>query len=160
MKAMLLCLAAVLAMPLSAAEKIYTDSRGKSVRFPLGDLSFADEVVSFEEGKPAAQPAGARDPEQILGAPNYDEKRDRGYVTLGCGGRITVRFTDNALIDVPGPDLYVFEIGPDVEPMHVEISRDGASWVDVGRLGGGTAALDIAKFVKPGEASTSSASRI
>ena len=152
MKAMLLCLAAVLTMPLPAAEKFYTDSRGKSVRFPLGDLSFADEVVSFEEGKPAAQYADARDPKQILGPPNYDEKRDRNYVTLGCGGRITVRFTDNALVDVPGPDLYVFEIGPDVEPMHVEISLDAKSWVDVGRLGGGTAALDIAKFVKPGEA--------
>src|SRR5436305_15178315 len=80
MKAMLLCLAAVLAMPLAAAEKVYTDSRGKSVRFPLGDLSFADEVVSFEEGKPAAQFATARDPEQILGPPNFDEKRDRNYV--------------------------------------------------------------------------------
>ncbi len=25
---------------------------------------------------------------------------------------LTLRFTNNALVDVPGPDLYVFEIGP------------------------------------------------
>jgi OOP family OmpA-OmpF porin len=151
MKIRLLAMLALLAVPVVAQEKIYKDSRGKAVRFPLGDRSFADEVVSLEEGKPAAQLADARDPKHVLGPPDYDESRDTNYVTLGCGGRITVKFTDNVLVDVPGPDLYIFEIGPDVEPMHVEISRDGKAWVDAGKVGGGTAEVDIAKFVKSGD---------
>lgn len=36
--------------------KDYPDSRGKSVHFPEGDLSFADEIVSFEKGSPSAAP--------------------------------------------------------------------------------------------------------
>lgn len=59
-----------------------------------------------------------------------------------------MKFTDNVLVDVPGPDLYIFEIGPDTEPMHLAISADGKSWVDIGNVGGGTAEVDIAKFVK------------
>ena len=33
--------------------KTYKDSRGKAIVFPLGDASFADEVVSFQLGTPA-----------------------------------------------------------------------------------------------------------
>ena len=33
----------------------------------------------------------------------------KGDVTLGKGGSITLKFTDNYLIDVEGLDLYVFE---------------------------------------------------
>ncbi|MGM0631626.1 MAG: hypothetical protein ACQETO_00470, partial [Pseudomonadota bacterium] len=33
----------------------------------------------------------------------------------GHGGELVVHFTDNRLIDVAGSDLYVFEVGPDVE---------------------------------------------
>ena len=35
------------------ASRTYTDSRGRAVVFPLGDASFADEVVSFAAGTPA-----------------------------------------------------------------------------------------------------------
>lgn len=41
--------------------------------FPHGDLSFADEVVSFEPGKPAAANERNRDPEHALGVLDYDE---------------------------------------------------------------------------------------
>lgn len=56
-------------------------------------------------------------------------------------------FKDNALIDVPGPDLYVFEIGPDVEPTGLAVSNDGENWTRVGRISGGKAEIDLAPYV-------------
>jgi outer membrane protein OmpA-like peptidoglycan-associated protein len=50
---------------------------------------------------------------------------------------------------VPGPDLYVFEVGPAIEPTDLAISTDGATWTPVGRISGGTATVDIAKVAKP-----------
>src|SRR6266542_3867828 len=146
------CLLAIIAAaPLAAQGVDYTDYRRHTVHFPLGDKSFADEVVSYTIGHPEPQPANSRDPEAALGVPDYVDKTHSGFVSLGCGGTLVVRFTDNALIDVPGPDLWVFEVGPAVEPTAVGISRDGKDWIDVGKISGGTAGLDIAKFVKPGD---------
>ena len=62
-----------------------------------------------------------------------------------------MRFTDNVLVDLAGPDLYVFEVGPAIEPMRLAISQDGTTWTEVGDISGGTAAIDIAKVAKPGE---------
>jgi hypothetical protein len=126
--------------------KTYRDGHKGTVTFPLGDLSFADEVVSFQMGEPHAAPLYS-DPKDALGPPDYDEKTDTKYTTLGCGGVLTLRFTDNVLIDVKGPDLYVFEIGPDIEPTRLEISKDGEQWVDIGEISGGTAAVDIGPHV-------------
>ena len=88
-------------------------------------------------GSPASFRERDRDPKQGLGIPDYDESEDKNYVTLGCGGVLTLRFVDNGLIDIPGPDLYVFEIGPDVEPTNLAISEDGATWIEVGAIKGG-----------------------
>jgi len=129
--------------------KTYSDSRGVSTRYGIGDLSFADAVVSFEKGIPAAALRNS-DPSESLGRPNYSRaNEDKNYVTLGCGGKLTVEFIDNILIDGPGNDLYVYEIGPDVEPTQVEISIDGKDWIRVGSVRGSTASLDIGKFVSP-----------
>jgi len=132
----------------------YTDSRHHIVHFPLGDKSFADEVVAFNMGHPEPQPANARDPHNALGIPDNNDKQHSGFVTLGCGGSLTLRFTDNVLVDVNGPDLWVFEVGPSVEPTHVDISRDGITWIDVGKVAGGTAGIDIHDFVEPGDSFT------
>jgi hypothetical protein len=128
----------------------YRDSFGGTVVFPLGDLSFADEVVSFHMGDPHAALQHS-DPRNALGPPDYDGKTERNYTTLGCGGVLTLRFLDNVLIDVPGPDLYVFEIGPQLEATRLEISADGKQWIDIGRIPGGTAGVDIGPYVKQGE---------
>src|ERR1051325_11020016 len=134
--------------------KDYVDSRHKIVHFPLGDRSFADEVVSFEMGTPAPKPVIARNPESALGPPDNNDKRHTGFVTLGCGGVLTLRFTDNVLVDLPGPDLWVFEVGPAVEPTEVEISRDGVTWIDAGKVHGGTAGIDIGPKIQPGDSFT------
>ena len=61
-----------------------------------------------------------------------------------------VQFTDNVLVNVNGPDLYVFEIGK-IEPTQLEISKDGENWIDIGKIEGGTAYVDIHNFVKPND---------
>jgi OmpA-OmpF porin, OOP family len=133
--------------------RTYKDSRGKAIVFPLGDASFADEVVSFAVGTPPPRDKRFTTPETALGPPDYNPKRTLPPtgVALGCAGTLTVRFTDNVLHDVPGPDLYVFEVGPQIEPMKLAISPDGTAWTEVGTISGGTATIDIATLVKPGE---------
>ncbi len=125
------------------------DSRGQEVRFPHGDLSFADEVISYGAGTPP--PRDAPDPNQALGAPDY-RSDSTAMVTLGRGGTLVVRFVDNVLVDVAGPDLYVFEVGPDVEKTFVELSEDGHRWIRVGHVDGSTCSLDIAPHIEPGQA--------
>ncbi len=133
----------------ATAQPVSYKSRGKAITFPQGQVSFADEVGSFRPGKPAGPPRNSH-PSDALGPPDYTGKDER-YLTLGCGGALTLRFTDNALVDVAGPDLFVFEIGPDVEPTRLEISADGRTWIEVGRISGGTAAVDIHARAAPGE---------
>lgn len=72
--------------------------------------------------------------------------------SLGCGGELVVQFKDNSLIDVPGPDLYVFEVGPDVEPTGLAVSQDGHTWIREGHYSGGKAEVDIAPYVNAGDA--------
>jgi hypothetical protein len=45
-----------------------------------------------------------------------------------------------------GFDLWVFEIGPDVEDTFVEVSEDGISWTQVGKVFGATSGIDIDAF--------------
>ena len=124
--------------------------RGQTIRFPLGAISFADEVLSFRVGDPGpANPEDARVIE-ALGPPDYDQANEDQYLNLGCGGQIVFRFVDNALTDGPGDDLFVFEIGPMAEETMVAISDDGVRWIDVGAISGGHAGLDIGAHVQRG----------
>lgn len=124
-----------------AQEKTYPNGRGGEIKLPMGDASFADEVVSFTPGEyttPASSIA-----QKATGVADFKSGVDDGYVQLGCGGELVVRFKDNALTDVPGNDLYVFETGPNVEQADVFISKDGAEWIKVGVIEGATTAIDI-----------------
>ena len=132
------------------AGKEYPDGHGGTVYFPAGDISFADEVVSFERGDPAAGEADSQ-PEETLGVPDYDRATADNYTSLGCGGVLTLKFGDNVLVDIDGPDLYVFEIGPAIEPTELAISKDGEEWIEIGKISGGRADIDISPFVKPGD---------
>ena len=68
-------LALLPALAQTQTAKTYRDGHKGTVTFPLGDLSFADEVVSFQMGEPHASPLYS-DPRDALGPPNYDEKTD------------------------------------------------------------------------------------
>lgn len=109
----------------------------------LGEISFADSIVSFSPGFPQATEKFSI-PEEALGEPDYTDYRSPEYVSLGCGGQLIVEFMDNGFIDMPGPDLYFFEVGPSVEAFDVEISTDMKVWKKVGPLEGGSSSIDIA----------------
>jgi OOP family OmpA-OmpF porin len=126
----------------SAKAKTYPNGRGGEVTLPMGDLSFADEIVSFTPGDPAAKPDHAI-AQKAIAVPDFKSGVDDNYVTLGCGGELVLRFVDNALTDVAGPDLYIFETANNVEQADVFISKDGAEWAKVGVIEGATTALDI-----------------
>ena len=107
------------------------------VTFPDGDISFADEVVSFAPGDDVAAPH--LDSSQVLGAP------DGNHLSLGDDGTLVVRFTDNSLTTSgdAAPDLHIFEVGAVVEVFNVSISQDGISWIDLGDLSGQPTSIDI-----------------
>ncbi len=110
---------------------------------------FADDVVAWRVGNPAWS-EGTSEPDFALGPPDYAGSHlDSSIATLGCGGQITLAFTDNELADGTGADLRVFEPG-DEEVYRVEISTDGADWRDLGDFAGG-AAIDIAAVAGPQE---------
>ncbi|RFN58596.1 OmpA family protein [Marixanthomonas ophiurae] len=131
----------------SQTGKTYPDGKGGEVYFPLGDISFADELVSFKVGDPA--PIEGYGPEKTLQVPDYKGNYEKKYTTLGYGGELIVKFNDNTLADIEGPDLYIFEIGPLIEPVDVYISKEGENWISIGRTGGGFSEIDISEFVEP-----------
>ncbi len=134
--------APALAQPDESSE--YQDGKRGTVTLPQGDRSFADVVVAHNQGTGKIVD-GARDPKAALGAPDFSGDVDDGsFLSLGCDGSVILQFTDNALIDVEGPDLYVFEVGPNVEAMSLAISEDGTTWTDLGEISGGRAEVDIA----------------
>lgn len=128
----------------------FKDSQGRTVVFPQGEISFADKVVSVERGTSPATNKIALVADSTLGIPDY-KTNTATYLSLGKNGSVTVEFTDNYLVDIEGPDLWIFEIGPMVESTKVAISKDGNTWIDVGTVRGGTSGIDIRSFVRPGD---------
>ena len=122
---------------------------------PQGAVSFADEVVSYDPvtvgGEPTEPNRGAL---HSLGLPDYTSGGACAsldaceFVSLGDGGSITLHFTDNVLTgsDSTALDLWIFEVGPDVEDTFVDISVDGTTWISVGKVFGSTAGIDIDAF--------------
>lgn len=125
-----------------------------NISFRLGDLSFADDYVRFTAA--AGTKGDHANPAHALRVPDYDEPT--GYVSLGDAqpnlpeGQLVLEFTDNALVDGPGDDLAIFEIGPMGEATDVYISATGRDrdWIYVGRALGGARTLDISGYAEPG----------
>jgi hypothetical protein len=137
----------------SPAQAVFIGNSQGGTDFPQGAVSFADAVVNFSPAVPgpANQFLGSSN---ALGVPNYAGANGCAsqaactFVTLGDGGTITLRFTDNLLTGSGGDalDLWIFEVGPDVEDTFVEISKDGVLWSAVGTVSGSTAGVDIDAF--------------
>ncbi|MYL28009.1 MULTISPECIES: PEP-CTERM sorting domain-containing protein [Halomonadaceae] len=130
------------------------------IEFPEGDISFADEVIdynpSFSGGNVPTDP-NYMDPGEAVGAPDYSSPN--GSVSLGSGGLLALRFTDNSLTNSGdgNDDLHIFEIGPDVEDTFVAVrptvetynllspgytaQLDG--FFSVGSVSGSTSSIDI-----------------
>jgi hypothetical protein len=119
------------------------------VEFPQGAQSFADAVVSYIPG--SIQPSlPHQNPAKASGIPDSNgatcpSQEACTYVSLGRGGSVTLRFPDNALTGSGNTDLdlWIFEVGSDVEDTFVEISRDGTNWFSLGKVFGSTSGIDI-----------------
>ncbi|CAM1373925.1 OmpA family protein [Tenacibaculum xiamenense] len=125
----------------------YFGTRATAVYLPLGKQSFADKVID------CSHPENIKTAHFALGEPDaYEEGINKlaNAHSLGLNGTLTVKFEDNALVNVNGSDLYIFEMGA-IEPTLLEISKDGENWISVGKIEGGVAEVDIEEFVKPNE---------
>lgn len=141
---------ALLAIPLA----VHAELIG-GVEFPQGAVSFADAVVSYAPGMVGGSPTEPyRGAFNALGVPDYAGADGCAsqvactFVSLGDGGSVTLRFVNNRLTGsgTNALDLWIFEIGPDVEDTFVEISKDGVSYAAVGKVAGATAGIDIDAF--------------
>ena len=143
--ALVMCLS-LLPMTALAAEDmedvIYTDNRGNKITIPGGAKSCATKVVDFTAGDPWTSDERAMNPEDILGAPDYNASTDENYLCLGAYGSITLEF-DIFITDGEGIDIYVFEIGGHVEATKVEVSTDLVTWIEVGTAEGSLCGVDM-----------------
>jgi len=123
----------------------------KGINFPQGSASFVDQVVAYDpffSGGAGPTAASSKNPLSSIGIPDHPGGIAPGSVALGSGGRLTLRFTNNALTgsNDSSKDLYIFEVGAQVEAMTVEISKDGFLWHGVGGVFGSTSSIDIDSF--------------
>lgn len=126
-------------------------------------LSFADEVIEYNNTCPGNTKTN---PSNALGIPNYSGTVSNSYVSLGQGGYIKLLFTNNTLTNSGNsdPDLHVFEVGPAVEAMNIELrpanantanqltangisDSDGDGFYAFGSLSGASTTVDIDSFV-------------
>jgi OOP family OmpA-OmpF porin len=138
------------ALPAQTTEKEYNDGHGGKIKLPLGDLSFADKMISYKMGSPAPIPENAN-ANDALGKPDFNPEKVKGFVSLGTGGELILGFTDNALVNIEGPDLYVFEVGKYVEETFLYVSKNGKTWINVGKISGGNALVEIGDSTRPGD---------
>lgn len=147
--AMLTALACAIAAPAHAV--FFGNSQG-GTDFPQGAISFADTLISYTPAGPPSVPHQGGF--NALGAPNYAGVNSCAnqaactFVSLGNGGSIVLRFDDNKLTgsDSNALDIWVFEVGPNVEDTFVDISMDGITWFSVGKVFGSTEGIDIDAF--------------
>lgn len=149
--AFLLVAATLLAPWRPAHAEFFGNSQG-GADFPQGASSFADAVTGFAPGVSGSSPSAPHlVPASALGRPDYAGRQscsntpDCSFVSLGRGGSLTLRFTDNLLTGSGSnlPDLWIFEVGSDVEDTYVEVSADGQQWLAVGKVSGSTRGVDI-----------------
>ncbi|MGI9342883.1 MAG: PEP-CTERM sorting domain-containing protein [Gammaproteobacteria bacterium] len=156
--------AGFLLSPVVEAE-VFSNVLGSSADFPAGAVSFADELIDYSPGiifdpilnenVPLSPYLGA---ENALGVPDVDLQSviDCGatpgtdtcnFVSLGVGGSLTVKFTDNVLTGggSPDADLWIFEAGPQ-EQTYVDISADGVDWSSLGAWPSFALGIDIDAF--------------
>lgn len=136
---MMLCLQCV-AQPVRRLT--FAGSDGHRAYFPMGKVSFADSVVDYVMGYPRPQKI-FRDSTEAIDEPNYRNYNSPDFVSLGCGGQLTVKFVDNGFMNMEGKDLYIFEVGPARERTRIEISPDGKNWEYGGIAAGATAWIDL-----------------
>ena len=120
----------------------FTDRNGNEMMAPV--RAFASEVIEFIPGSPVTSYENQKDPNVTLGVPDRtgDRTTSVGDCNLGKGGVLVLGY-DVAIYDGDGLDIYVFEVGDDVEDTLVEVSDDLVTWYEVGVAAGATAGVDM-----------------
>jgi hypothetical protein len=107
------------------------------------DIAPAGRVVFARRGD--MQRSQSIDPAAALDFPDCQNsaKQPDKFFALGCGGELIVEFTERVLMDGPGADLAIFEVGYPAELVDVFVSDDGNEWFSVGRTGLDSHTLDL-----------------
>jgi hypothetical protein len=108
----------------------------------IGD-PYIDEVVSFTPGNPVNPAFG--NTSAVLGPPDMNTQALTGFLDLGVGGIIVVKFVNNLAVDGPGNDIEVYGDPMNDEQWIVEASADCSSYKSFGQVGE-RASLDLAKI--------------
>jgi hypothetical protein len=123
------------------------------VTFPRGAITFADAVVDDQPVITAdTRPVeNVRDPQQALGPPNDgagSHVLEGQAVTLGSGGQRTLQVLDNVLTGdgTAAPDLWIAEVGDNLEDTRVEVSADGLEWKYLGTIRHRGCGIDLDGF--------------
>ena len=123
---------------------------------PTPGSPYADVVVEYEQGPIPGGSLNIGDhPEYVIGPPDaVIDPCCMGLLPLGTGGFVTVEFTDNSIVNGPGPDLSITGDPQNDEHVRVEVSADGTDWKDLGiveemaQLDLQTAGLQFARYVR------------
>jgi len=147
---------------------LYDPIRGRMMVFGGWAPNALDEVWMLTWGAPGPPLCSARNEIDSyhygIGTATFDAWQSIGPpdgrgTPIGLGGELTLRFTHN-IIDGPGPDLRVYELGHSGPPaidenFGVAVSLDGSSWTDLGEGPGdvvdfdlGSAGVSSARFVR------------
>lgn len=118
----------------------FTDRQGKTVTVP--EDAFAVSVVDFQSGNPWTEQVEEQDPRNAIGLPDNGVQSSFDNICLGKNGSLTLKL-GSYIDDGEGDDVYIFEVGEYVESTYVAVSTDCLTWYEIGRVGGGTAGLDI-----------------
>ncbi len=118
----------------------FTDRDGNELMAPKN--AFASRVIEFTPGDPWTSVEANKNPQIALGLPDYGDDDDGADYCLGKNGSLVLGF-DVAIYDGDGLDIYVFEVGPDVESTLVEVSNDLVTWYEAGITKGRTAGVDL-----------------
>ncbi len=117
----------------------------------VANSTIADDVPNLVENSPDG--LFTNDPRQALGPPN------KVALSLGddptssaeeCRYQVTLRFVDNRLVDGPGPDLQIVELGR-TESMFVSVGTELDRLRFVGEITGGTTTIDLSPIAEPDE---------
>lgn len=140
--------AAVVALSLILAPGWALAQEYGGIQFPKGATSFAD-AAELRLNDATGVDIDYRYAEDAVGVPDYDSSQDTGYVSMGntpdngVPSELILEFVDNKLIDEPGDDLVIFEVGPTVEDVEVAVSVGGIDWHDLGRVDMTTGLVDL-----------------
>lgn len=121
------------------------------IEFLDGEAAFADAWIYYMPGPGAV--GDYVDPSLALGIPDYDGAAvGHNHTSLGNGGELILQFIDNSLTTSGNAenDLWIFEVGPAVEPTSIFVSTDNSNWVPVGATGGSTRGIDIDAYIGAG----------